>query len=250
MYVDHGDYSSARNLLRERLEADPRDTRARRMLVRVLALMGDLGAARKEVDQLIEALGPRSAVPWVEWGRALELAHRYAEALEAYDLAGRADPRDPLGPLTGGLRAAHWGELDLALPRLEQAVKLDSGNPEAWHALGLVRAGLGDLRGAALAYRAGLKVGPGSLTNHLGLATLGLKAGDAEQALHHYTFIARARPRFGDAHLGRALALMKLGRLDEAEEALRAARRLGAAPDALARQVRLLNQLQGLEKSQ
>ncbi len=64
--------------------------------------------------------------------------------------------RDPLGPLTGGLRTAEWGEAELAEPRLVEALTRDSTNSRAWHALGVVRLKLGDLQGAKKAYSSGL----------------------------------------------------------------------------------------------
>ena len=45
---------------------------------------------------------------------------------------------------------------------------------EAWHALGLVRVGLGKLEAARQAYASGLHADPQALENHLGLATVAL----------------------------------------------------------------------------
>jgi tetratricopeptide (TPR) repeat protein len=211
---------------------------------------------------LFTQLGRASAVPWVELGHAFELAHRYDEALEHYDRAAAAAPHDPLGPLTGGLRAARWGEAELAEPRLEEALRRlsprtgaaarhDRPNPRAanaWHALGLVRLRLGDAKGAKAAYSSGLTADPGALENRLGLATVALAEGNAADALAQYDAILAARPKFGDAELGRAWALMRLGRLDEAREALDRAYRLGANRAVIARQQRLLAELERARK--
>jgi hypothetical protein len=63
------------------------------------------------------------------------------------------------------------------------------------------------------------------------------------EALSQYDAILEARPGFADAHLGRSLVLMKLGRLDEARHSLETGYRLGANARVVARQRRLLQHL-------
>src|SRR5580658_9204405 len=65
--------------LRERLRVNGSDLVARKLLVRVLALTGDLGAARLEVKELAEHLPANDPSPAIELGHALELSHRYDE---------------------------------------------------------------------------------------------------------------------------------------------------------------------------
>ena len=243
MLVDKGQPAEAARGLEAELTKHPEAVPERRLLIRVYASMGQLGRARDHARALAQALGPASPIPWVELGYALELAHRYDEALEQYDRAAEAAPKDPLGPLTGGLRAARWGEGELAEPRLGEALRRDPRNPEAWHALGLVRTHRGDLDGAAIAYRSGLQADPRAIEEHVGLATIAVLRGDARAALGEYDAIVSARPKFADAQLGRSWALMKLGRLDDARRALDHARDLGASRRALAAQERALGAL-------
>jgi tetratricopeptide (TPR) repeat protein len=243
LLAEKGRYADAARVLRTRLSEEPRDVEARRLLVRVLALSGDLGAAQREAGALAKRLGSTSPVPFIELGYALELAHRYEEALALYDHAGAVAPRDPTGPLTGGLRAARWGEAELAAPRLEEALRRDPKSARAWHALGVVRLRLGDLPGAELAYRSGLQADPNAVENRLGLATLAVTRDDPAAALEHYNALLAARPRFADGWLGRSWALLRLGRLDEAERALASGLELGANRDAAARQRALIARL-------
>ena len=77
--------AAAAAVLRERLAARPDDVGARRLLIRVLALAGDMVEARGEVDALARRLPSGDATALIELGHALELAHRYDEALAAYD---------------------------------------------------------------------------------------------------------------------------------------------------------------------
>lgn len=222
--------------LRERLRVNGSDLAARKLLVRVLALMGDLGAARAEIKELADHLPPTDPAPAIELGHALEFAHRYDEALAAYDEAASVAPASPDGPREGGLQSARWGEAEEARPRLEEALRRGAHDAETWHALGLVRLHLGDYDGAEQAYRAGAAAAPGDAESWLGLATLAIARGDAGQALAAYDEVLARRPRFGPAQLGRAWALARLGRKDEAARALDRAEDLGASTVIVARQ--------------
>ncbi|HVJ14631.1 MAG TPA: tetratricopeptide repeat protein [Polyangiaceae bacterium] len=248
LLADKGQHAAAAQVLERRLSEAPRDIEARRLLIRVYALDGQLGQSKRHAEVLFSQLGRGDAVPWVELGHALELNHRYDEALEHYDAAAAAAPKDPLGPLTGGLRAARWGEAEIAEPRLVEALRRDPRSAEAWHALGLVRLKLGDLQGAKSAYSSGLRADPHALENRLGLATVALAEGDAAAALAQYDAILAERPKFSDGELGRAWALIRLGRLDEAREALDRAYRLGANRAVIARQRRVLDELASAHK--
>lgn len=240
MLMDKGRVDEASALLRAYLVEHPSAVAERRLLIRVEAFRGQLGAAQAEADLLARTLGPHSPIPLVELGHALEVAHRYDEALAAYDRAAEVAPRDKLGPLTGGLRAARWGELDWAEPRLREAVRRDPKDPTAWHALGLVLLQLGNATGAEQAYRSGLLADPDALENRVGLATLAIARGDLSGALVQYDAIVASRPKFADAHLGRSYALIGLGRFADARRALDEAARLGADPKVVAAQRRAL----------
>ena len=240
LLVDKGRPAEAAAELEAHLRAHPEAVPERRLLIRVYASMGQMGKAQAHAEGLSKTLGSGSPIPWVELGFALELSHRYDEALEQYDHAAEVAPRDPLGPTTAGMRAARWGEAELAEPRLVEGLRRDARNAEAWHALGLVRARLGNLAGAAEAYRSGLRADPRAIEDHIGLATLALLRGDASAALAEYDAVVSARPHFADAQLGRAWVLMKLGRLDDAQRALDRARDLGASRHALLAQNRAL----------
>jgi Flp pilus assembly protein TadD len=227
MLMSKGRADEASTLLRGYLEQHPSAVEERRMLIRVEAFRGQLGAAEVEVGVLARQLGATSPIPFVEMGHALEVAHRYDEALEAYDHAAAVAPRDALGPLTGGLRAARWGELEWAEPRLREATRRNPKDATAWHALGVVQLSLGNVSGAEQAYRSGLLADPEALENRVGLATLSLSRGDLQGALVQYDAIVAKRPKLPDAHLGRAYALIGLGRYAEARAAVDEAARLG-----------------------
>ena len=225
----------AASTLRGHLARHPDDVAARRLLVRVLAFVGELDAARAEVAELERRL-PNDPIPWVELGHAFELTHRYDEALGAYDTAASAAPASPAGPREGGMRCARWGEPEEALPRLEEAVRRGARDAETYHALGLVRVHLKDLDGASEAYERGLAADPASTENLLGLATVAVVKGDPRRALAAYDRIVARKPAYAGAELGRAWALARLGRRDEAERALDRAEALGASRENVVRQ--------------
>jgi tetratricopeptide (TPR) repeat protein len=240
--------SDAAALLRARIHAHPEDVAARRLLVRVLAWMGDLPGARVEVAELARGVSADDPAPYLELGHALELAHRYDEALAAYDDAANAAPGSPEGPREGGMRCARWGEPEAARPRLEEAVRRGAHDAELWHVLGLVRLHAGDLDGAEKAYRTGAASDPKGAENWLGLATLAVMQGDAPKALEAYDELLARRPRFAPAELGRAWALGKLGRTADASRALDRAEALGAPATHVARQRAVLAPVKTGEK--
>jgi tetratricopeptide (TPR) repeat protein len=227
-------------LLRDELVRHPDDIASRRLLVRVLALQGDLGAAAREAAALAERLGDHDPLPFIELGHAYELAHRFERALEMYDSAASLAKADARGPREGGMRAARWGELEWARPRLEEAVRRGGRDAELWHALGLVRLHAGDARAAEEAYRAGLQADRSAWRCHLGLATIAVQKRDGQAALLAYEAILALRPAFAPAHLGRAWALGQLGRKDEALVELLAAEASGAGATYVAEQRRAL----------
>ena len=221
-------------MLREELASHPENVKARRLLIRVLALTGDLGAVRREVEALSRQLGGADPLPYIELGHAYELAHDYEKALEMYDYATEMAPSDARGPREGGMRAAHWGEVEWARPRLEEAMRRGANDAPAWHALGLLRIHAGELDGAEQAYRAGLAIDGKAAECHLGLATVAALRGDPASALVEYDAILVQWPRFAPAHLGRAWALGRLGRKPEARDAIVAAEKLGGEARAIA----------------
>ncbi len=226
--VRQGREPQAVAFLRDDLAKHPDDLPARRLLVRVLAFQGDMGAARAEVGEIAKRVPSGDPAPWIELGHAYELVHQFDEALAAYDEAADRAPKSPAGPREGGMRCARWGEAAEARPRLEEAVRRGARDAETFHVLGLVRLHLQDLDGAQAAYREGLKANPNDATNMLGLATVAVVRGDARAALAAYDALMAGHPRYAAGELGRAWALARLGRKGEAKQALDRAEELGA----------------------
>jgi Flp pilus assembly protein TadD len=194
-----------------------------------------------ELEKLRDA-EPRNPGAWIDLGHGYELLHRYDDALAAYDEAAHVAPNDPRGPREGGLRAAKWGEHQAARARLEEALRRGDDEPATYHALGVVRLQLGDRKGAREAYTAGMRSrnGERDATNVLGLATLAVVEDNPKEALGWYEELIKRRPRVAAPHLGRAWALGRLGRFDEANQAIDAALALGALAEDCARMRRFV----------
>ncbi|MEY2933938.1 MAG: hypothetical protein RL033_4687 [Pseudomonadota bacterium] len=241
LLAERGREEEAIRLLAEHLVVSPADMPARRKLIRLYGSVGRLDQAQAQTERLAEALPANSPIALVELGHAYELAHRFDEALAAYDRASAIAPKDPLGPRSGGLRAARWGEIAAAEPRLAEAVHRDPLDSESWHALGVVRLGLGKLEAARQAYTAGLRADSTGMEHRLGLATVALRMNQPQAALAEYEILLDVRTDYTPAMLGKAWALILLGRLDDAEGALARAEARGGDPQSISRQ-RLLIQ--------
>jgi tetratricopeptide (TPR) repeat protein len=229
----------AQTLLTEHLQRAPGDIEARSLLIRVAARRSDVATVQTEVERLRAQLAADDPRADLELGNAYELLHRYDEALEAYDHASARAPTVPIGPKTGGMRAARWGEAELAIPRLQEAVKRGDRDPETYHALGLALVHAGDLDAATLSYRAGAALERDGTTNLTGLATVALARNDHDAALGAYAAILVKTPRNAVAHLGRAYCLARLDRKTEALAALTLAEQYGA-PKANVEKIRTL----------
>lgn len=220
--------SEAEELLRKELREHPEDVPARKLLIRFYGFDGDLGAAKAQVDELRTRVKDGDPSPEIELGHAYELAHRFEDALAQYDEAASVAPTSPAGPLEGGMRCARWGEVEEAKPRLEEAIKRGAHDAETYHALGVVRLHLRDIDGAEQAYREGLRADPKHDENLIGLATVAIMRDDAKSALAAYDALVGKHPSYAAGQLGRAWALAKLGRKDEARAAIDRAEQLGA----------------------
>lgn len=228
--------SEAEQLLKKELAEHPDDVPARKLLIRFYGFDGDLGAAQAQVDELRARVKSGDPSPEIELGHAYELAHKFDEALAQYDAAANIAPDSPAGPLEGGMRTARWGEVEQAKPRLEEAIRRGARDAETYHALGVVRLHLKDVDGAEQAYREGLRADPKHDENLIGLATVAIMRDDAKGALAAYDALVAKHPSYAAGHLGRAWALAKLGKKDEARAAIDRAEALGAPKANVERQ--------------
>jgi tetratricopeptide (TPR) repeat protein len=117
------------------------------------------------------------------------------------------------------------------------ALEVTSGNWLVEINLGQALKSRGRLEEAAGHFRAALRIGPGLVAAHAGLADTLMLMHRPGEAVEHYRELLRLRPDFGPGHFGLAAALLDDGRPAEALAAAREAVRLdpgdAAAHDAL-----------------
>ena len=143
---------------------------------------GDPAAALADYREAL-ARDPKSTRAQSGLADGLRLAHRNAEAVEAYATYLELKPDDPAGHLGAGRNAAELGDADAALKHLSRATELAPKDPEAQRAL----------------------------------ADFLTRRGDFAAALAHLDRAVALDPYDLEARHSRGLILGRLGRADEAK---------------------------------
>lgn len=192
------------NFLRRALEIDDGFALARAQLALVSALAQSTGLFEYSAEYIRDALA------------AAETA-----------IAGDPGSSEVLG--YAGCALSDLGQTERGAEILRQAVEIDPSNAQAEVALGAVLSILGDLDTGIAHMRHGIKLSPrdrklGFWSWALGLFLL--RAGRTEEALEEARISARRDPRFYLPSILEAAAQASLGRPEQAQAALRSARRI------------------------
>jgi len=194
-------WQDTESLFRHAAEVTQDNFLAHQWLGSLLLRRGELDAAEANFREAL-----RSAPEWSQAQRGIAdvYAERgdWPEAIRAYDRALRLTPRDARGHLRLARALAANGQTSEALGRARHAVRLAQGLTlaEAQLILGSILSARGDLPNALVAFDAAVT-----------------------QA-----------PALSETHVARGLALLELGRLEEADEAIARGEQLGARVDAIA----------------
>lgn len=182
--VEEGNRAGALTEARRAIFTDPNDEEALTTIAGLSQKMGKHELAA-EAFRRIAALRTDDAVPLVQQARALVKAR-------AFD------------------RAALVGK---------EAIKRDSGNPEAFQSAGLGYLGNGELQNAIFMFSKVIELKPdhGWALNNLGLAYL--RANENEKAVEVLTQSAQVLPNVAYVHNNLGVALERVGRKDEAKQA-------------------------------
>jgi tetratricopeptide (TPR) repeat protein len=237
------------------LVADARGDRAQaaKLFAAALALQPDASAIHRPLGTALRALG-REAEARAEFARAGDVvvalddplmarlydrikgwqaamaagdaamaAGKPADAAASYRKAVAIDLLDVQSRVRLGGALAAQGDSAAAREQLELALKLAPGDPDAEFSLAYLDLRQGDAKSAIAAYRAGLAGRPDDVWARFNLAGA-LRAsgarGDLEQALREYARLADLAPQNALVWLGRATALLQLGRCAEARAAI------------------------------
>jgi len=230
--VRNRDWKDEVTLWRKTVQTAPACARAHYNLAAALMSRGDLVAARRELETLLQLI-PDYAVAHHDLGIIAEQEQRYDDARREYETALRLAP-EYLGPrvslaklailadqlddaeeyLEETLRiVAHHpektpyavyyylgvihekrGELAAARGQFELATRADPGRAKAYRRLGMVAAKQGDLAAAAKAFEAVVRLLPASANDHYNLALIYQQQGWALGAQQHYEIAVRLRP--------------------------------------------------------
>jgi tetratricopeptide (TPR) repeat protein len=175
-----GRWSEAAYCYREALREAPQDVAAATGLSTALLQLG-------RADQAIAALEPilaqADAAAWTAYGRALDLASRFADAISAFERALALDPANQLALVSLGAVLAKLGRREELTARLEAAVAADPQTPALHVLLGAQHYAFGRLDQAVAAMDAALARAPDDANTHALLADMKRYApGDAQMA--------------------------------------------------------------------
>jgi tetratricopeptide (TPR) repeat protein len=191
--------------------------------------MARIFLARRQTELAVRAAGeaaaraPRSAACQLTLGEALDAFGERDRAEQAFLAAAAISPTDPRPIFQLGRIAEARRQVQVAIDRYRQALKLDPAFAPAAHYLASQLRSAGDYDEAVKLLLAALAREPANLSLRLNLAHTYLRKGDAARAADEFQKAIARSSDIAEAHyfLGRALESLKKD--GEAEAALRTA---------------------------
>jgi predicted TPR repeat methyltransferase len=224
-----GDRPAALELLRRAVAADPSNADAWNNLGIVYA------AERRPADALSAyrqavSLRPNFAAAYVNIGNAHRDTGRWPDAVEAYGTAVRLAPNLAAAHHALATALRESGRPDDAVASYGRALELSpASGSEVHNDLGLTYARAGNARLAEEHLRKAIVLNPGDPKPRRNLGRLLLRMGRPREAAEVLADVARGPTAPADVHHDLAVALAKIGRLDEAIEHFR--RTVALRPD-------------------
>jgi tetratricopeptide (TPR) repeat protein len=239
---------------KEAIRLAPRSAMAHFSLGNVLQAQRRFGEAIAQYEQALH-INHRYAAAHTNLGAALYAQGKVKEAVSHFEQAIRLDQKEAMAHVNLGKAFADRGQLDAAIGHYEEALHHEPQNALVHYNLGLALKAKGRLDDAIGHYNEALRIKPGDAAAHTNLGNA-LKAkgflgeaisqydaalsidrnnvlarfnlaitlhdkGTPDKAVHHFEEILRIDPSFVMAHAGRGQALLALGRLAEARDAMR-----------------------------
>lgn len=174
----------------------------------------------------LDTKGIQRALAHCGLGQVYHRLGRNAEAIAAYDLSLRLNPRDPNGHAGRADALAALGRLGPALADYEQALRLAPMHPHAIAGRADVLARMGEPQRAIDELERALRIDPGDARARRVRAALLSRLGRNGEALGELDTVLRANPRDAGAWKDRGGVLVRLGRPGDAITALDEALRL------------------------
>lgn len=254
---DVGGDPQQRDRILGELWAESKDGLPPRVARLVASWLVDRDSAAEALALLDRVQGPDAEIPgiWLERGRALVALGRVDPARRALERALELGPSPEGGAecrrllalcATGDLvpmlltieRTLNGGERELALDLARRLARRSPRLPEAWVMLGVVRRALGQRWRAGRAFRRALAIDPRCADAHGRLGALLVERNRPVESLVNLRQAVTLAPHDPSHWLSLAIAFARLGRREDALEALKRARECGARPDELARATR------------
>ena len=237
------DWAKAQKHLDAVLADEPKNAIALLQYGRILFQQNKPDEALEKFRQAAKA-NANVMAPEVNLARLCEQAGDRAGATKWFVAAIKASPRD----LKVRLAAAQWSldteQLNQAQDQADAALKIDADSLDANFLRGVVAMFLKDYPGAAEYFEKAHAISPGNFAAGNNLALALAEQDDAakkRRALEYAEVNARTFPRQPESFSTLGWVCYKLGRLDDAEKALRQASSLGrVGPDALYYMARVL----------
>jgi tetratricopeptide (TPR) repeat protein len=189
--------------------------------------LGSAYMAHKEFDRAeaifrgVTAIAPRYPRAYYNLGLLALSRARYEDAQESFPPTTEDTPGDTEGHQVLGLEAARRQRFAAAAAAFQHVIALQPTDAKAHTQMGLIALRMGDDRSAEASYLTVLRYDP---TNQDALNNLGnifLQRREWARALEYLTAALQRDPQFLEAAYNRAVALVGLGRREEAYPILR-----------------------------
>lgn len=217
-----GDHLTARRLASEAIALDPNSRQAYRLGATLSWQLGDMPAAEAMCRSIV-SLDPEDADALNSLALCCLAQHKRPEAVQLLERAIRLQPGRHAFLYNLGLAQLQANNLRLALKALEEALRLKPDSSATLELLAEAYTAAGDVT-AARHLNAIYNLNSDSPAGHIARARALLIAdGDLEEAEDHARSAIASQPGNALAHLALGMALVRLGRIGEANLALRAA---------------------------
>ncbi len=227
-FIRAGQLPQAEALCEKILARNPLDADAKDLLGVIAYQLGNLKLSLELITNAI-AINGEIADFHSHLGITLKALGRLDDALQSYEKARDLEPRSVEPVYNMAILLRQKGDLKAALELNQQAVKLDPGNSQASNNLGVNYQELGQFEEASKAYKRAIRLDPNHASAHGNLATSLAESDQVDEALTICRKAGEKWPQNVDILNAKANALMRLNRLEEALEA--AEKTLAANPD-------------------
>ncbi len=225
IHAQAGRWPQARKLCGLILQAAPNHVETRSLLQRIQ------DAEKAQAPQQQKGAGAEHIGMILQRAVGLHQAGRLEEAIQLYGQVVQIDSGQVMAHNNMGSALQDLGRHEEAITCFERALALTPEDPDLHYNMGHVLAQLGRFQEAVICYRAATErssddpLPPNNLGNVLMLLE------DDREALAAFDEALRRLPDYHQTHANRGLALMKLGRLEEAEQSMRRAMMPSRHPD-------------------